>query len=41
MVESSLQQIFLTAVAADHPDQRLITTGIELGTAYPTRCRHE
>jgi len=41
MIESSLQQIFLTAVPADHPHQRFITAGVERGTAYPTRCRHE
>jgi hypothetical protein len=41
MIEGSLQQIFLTAVATDHPHQRFITAGIEYGTAYPTRCRHE
>ena len=40
MIERSLQQIFLTAVPADHPYQRFITTGIEHGTAYPTRRRH-
>jgi hypothetical protein len=39
MIESSLQQIFLTAVLADHAHQRFIT-GIERGTAYPTRGRH-
>src|SRR5262249_35601333 len=41
MIERSLQQIFLTAVTADHPYQRFITAGIEHGTAYPTRRRHE
>ena len=41
MIEGSLQQIFLTAVPADHPHQRFITAGIERGTAYPTRWRHE
>src|SRR6266567_1590148 len=41
MIEGSLQQIFLTAVPADHPHQRFITAGIEHGTAYPTRWRHE
>src|SRR5262245_45176860 len=41
MIEGSLQQIFLTAVPADHPHQRFITASIEHGTAYPTRCRHE
>src|SRR5207248_10687100 len=41
MIEGSLQQIFLTAVPADHPHQRFITAGVERGTAYPTRWRHE
>ena len=41
MIEGSLQQIFLTAVATDHPHQRFITAGIEHGTAYPTCWRHE
>src|SRR4029077_12174243 len=35
MIERSLQQIFLTAVTADHPYQRFITAGIEHSTAYP------
>jgi hypothetical protein len=41
MIEGSLQEIFLTAVPADHSHQRLITAGFERSTAYPTRCRHE
>jgi len=41
MIEGSLQQIFLTAVPADHPHQRFRTTGVERGTAYPARWRHE
>ena len=41
MIEGSLQQIFLTAVPANHPHQRFITPGIQHGTAYPTRWRHE
>src|SRR5881396_1102238 len=41
MIEGSLQQIFLTAVSADHPHQRFITDGVEYGTAYPTCWRHE
>src|SRR4029453_13522782 len=41
VIEGSLQQIFLTAVPADTPQQRFITAGIEPGTAYPTRWRHE
>ena len=31
MIESPLQQIFLTAVPADHPHQRCITAGLERG----------
>jgi hypothetical protein len=38
---SALQQIFLTAVSADHSHPRFITAGIERGIAYPTCCRHE
>src|SRR6266436_2648875 len=41
MIEGSLQQIFLTAVPADHPHQRFKTLDVERGTAYPTRWRHE
>src|SRR5262245_57606319 len=41
MIESSLQQIFLTAVPADYPHQRFITAGIKHGTAYPARRCHE
>jgi 23S rRNA pseudouridine1911/1915/1917 synthase len=41
MVEGSLQEVFLTAVPADHPHQRFMTAGIERGTAYPTGWRHE
>ncbi len=41
MIEGSLQEIFLTAISTDHPYQRFITIGIECGTAYPARWRHE
>jgi 23S rRNA pseudouridine1911/1915/1917 synthase len=41
MIEGSLQQIFSTAVPANHPHQSFITAGIERGTAYPTGRRHE
>jgi hypothetical protein len=41
MIEGSLQQIFLTAVPANHPHQRFRTASIEHSTAYPTGWRHE
>jgi hypothetical protein len=41
MIESSLEQIFLTAVPTDYPHQRFITASIEHGTAYPARRCHE
>jgi hypothetical protein len=41
MIKGSLQEIFLTAVPADHPHEGFITAGIERGTAYPTRRCHE
>src|SRR5262252_1016860 len=41
MVEGSLQQVFLTAVLTDHPQQRFGTAGIEHGAALRTRRHHE
>src|SRR5262249_27230643 len=41
MIEGSLQEIFLTAIPADHPHQRFIAASVERGSAYPTRWRHE
>src|SRR5438067_12553324 len=37
MIEGSLQQIFLTAVLANHAHQWFITSVIKYSTAYPTR----
>ena len=41
MIEGALKQIFLTAVPANDPHQGLVSAGIKLGAAYPTRCRHD
>src|SRR5215831_4720069 len=41
MLEGSLQQMFLTAVLTDHPQQRFGTAGIEHGAALRTRRHHE